>query len=46
MHIPMRELGSVALGLLLDHLGGGAMLPRRVELACRLVERQSTGPAR
>ncbi len=45
MHIPMREMGSEALSLLLDHLGGGPMLARRVELACRLVERQSTGPA-
>lgn len=45
IHIPMREMGSEALTLLLDHLSGGPMLPRRVELACRLVERQSTGPA-
>jgi DNA-binding LacI/PurR family transcriptional regulator len=46
MHIPMRELGSAALSLLLDHLSGGPMLARRVELACRLVERQSTAQAR
>lgn len=45
MHIPMSELGSAALGLLLDHLRGD-FLAQRVELACRLVERQSTGPAR
>lgn len=46
MHIPMREMGSEALSLLLDHLSGGPMLPRRVELACHLVVRQSTAPAR
>lgn len=46
MHIPMRELGSAALSLLLDHLSGGPMLARRVELACRLVERRSTAQAR
>jgi len=45
MHIPMRELGSTALELLLDHLSGGPMLPRRVELACQLIERQSVAPA-
>jgi DNA-binding LacI/PurR family transcriptional regulator len=44
MHIPMREMGSEALTLLLDHLSGGPMLPRRVELACHLVQRLSTGP--
>jgi DNA-binding LacI/PurR family transcriptional regulator len=42
MHIPMREIGAVALSLLLDSLGGMALPPRRVELACHLVERQST----
>jgi DNA-binding LacI/PurR family transcriptional regulator len=46
MHIPMREMGSEALSLLLDHLSGGPMLPRRVELACRLVVRQSTAKAK
>lgn len=46
MHIPMRELGSAALTLLLEHLSGGPWLARRVELACRLVERQSTAPVR
>lgn len=45
MHIPMRDLGAAALGLLLDQLNGGPMLARRVELACRLVERQSTARA-
>lgn len=46
MHIPMRELGSEALSLLMDHLNSGTILPRRVELACRLVERSSTARAR
>jgi DNA-binding LacI/PurR family transcriptional regulator len=46
MHIPMREIGSVALDLLRDNLSGLPMPPRRVELACHLVERSSTAPAR
>jgi DNA-binding LacI/PurR family transcriptional regulator len=46
MHIPMREIGAAALNLLLDDLGGYSIPPRRVELACRLVERQSTAPPR
>lgn len=46
MHIPMREIGAAALNLLLDDLGGFSMPPRRVELACHLVERRSTGKAR
>lgn len=45
MHIPMREIGSVALSLLLDDMAHSG-LPRRVELACNLVVRQSTAPAR
>lgn len=46
MHIPMREIGSVALDLLRDNLSGLPMPPRRVELACHMVERSSTAPAR
>jgi DNA-binding LacI/PurR family transcriptional regulator len=46
MHIPMREIGAASLDLLLDDLGGMDLPPRRVELACHIVERQSTGPAR
>lgn len=46
MHIPMREIGAASLDLLLDNLGGMDLPPRRVELACHIVERQSTGPAR
>ena len=45
MHIPMREIGAASLDLLLDDLGGMDFPPRRVELACHVVERQSTGPA-
>lgn len=45
MHIPMREIGAAALDLLLEDLGGFAMPPKRVELACSIAERQSTGPA-
>lgn len=44
MHIPMREIGAAALDLLLDDLGGMNMPPRRVEFACHIVKRQSTGP--
>lgn len=46
MHIPMREIGAASLDLLLDDLGGMDLPPRRVELACHVVERQSTGPVR
>ncbi|MCJ7995574.1 LacI family DNA-binding transcriptional regulator [Rhizobium cremeum] len=46
MHIPMREIGSVALDLLRDTLSGIPAPPRRVELACHLVPRASTAPPR
>lgn len=46
VHIPMREIGSVALDLLLDGLDGLATPARRVELACHIVERSSTAPVR
>ncbi len=46
MHIPMREIGAASLDLLLDELGGMAMPPRRVEFACHIVLRQSTGAVR
>ena len=42
--IPMRHLGAVALDLLRDQLAGGGMPPRRIELACPVVERASTAP--
>lgn len=46
MHIPMREIGAAALNLLLEDLGGMDAPARRVEFACHIVARQSTGPAR
>ena len=46
MHIPMHEIGSAALSLLLDDMAHSPLPPRRVELACHLVVRQSTAPAR
>jgi DNA-binding LacI/PurR family transcriptional regulator len=42
VHIPMRDLGPVALDILRLELGGMLLPKRRVELACRLVVRQST----
>jgi DNA-binding LacI/PurR family transcriptional regulator len=45
MHVPKREIGMVGLDLLRDELSGPPMPARRVELACRVVERQSVGPA-
>lgn len=44
IHIPMHEIGSVALDLLLDNVSGGGDPARRIELACHIVERQSTAP--
>lgn len=46
IHIPMHEIGASALDLLLDNVGGPAGPARRIELACHIVERQSTAPAR
>ncbi|TIP95697.1 MAG: LacI family transcriptional regulator [Mesorhizobium sp.] len=45
MHIPMREIGAASLDLLLADLGGD-LPPRRIEFACHIVQRQSTGPVR
>jgi DNA-binding LacI/PurR family transcriptional regulator len=42
MHIPMREIGYVALDLLRESLTNIPMPPRRIELACHLVTRGST----
>jgi len=42
IHIPMHEIGAAAIDLLLSNLGKFAGPPRRVELACHIVERQST----
>lgn len=44
VEIPMRAIGAAALDLLRDALTLPAAPPRRVELACRIVERASTGP--
>ncbi len=46
MHVPMREIGAAALDLLRDDVMGLPMPPRRLELACHIVERQSTAPVR
>lgn len=46
MQIPMREIGAAALDLLRDNVIGVGMPARRVELACHIVERQSTGRVR
>jgi DNA-binding LacI/PurR family transcriptional regulator len=46
MHLPMHEIGSAALSLLLDDLALTTLPPRRIEFACYLVERQTTAPAR
>ncbi|WP_199286148.1 LacI family DNA-binding transcriptional regulator [Paracoccus suum] len=43
MEIPMRAVGAVALDLLKEARSRG-LPPRRVELACELVLRGSTGP--
>lgn len=45
VHIPMREIGATALDLLLDSAGPLSGPARRIELACHIVERQSTAPA-
>ena len=45
VEIPMRAIGSLALDLLSEAHTAPALPPRRVELACRIVERGSTGPA-
>ncbi|MHB1101565.1 MAG: LacI family DNA-binding transcriptional regulator [Devosia sp.] len=45
MHIPMREIGGAALDLLREDLTGLPIPPRRLELACHLIERRSTAIA-
>jgi DNA-binding LacI/PurR family transcriptional regulator len=46
IEMPMRHIGAAAVDLLRD-LSFGTHLPaRRIELACRLVERQSCGPVK
>jgi DNA-binding LacI/PurR family transcriptional regulator len=41
----MHQIGALALDLLRDELSGLNFPPRRVELACRIVDRASVGPA-
>ncbi len=45
IEMPMRHIGAAAVDLLRDLQTGGAMPARRIELACRLLERGSVGPA-
>lgn len=44
VQMPMREIGAAALDLLRDHVTGPGAIPRRVELACSMVERASAAP--
>jgi DNA-binding LacI/PurR family transcriptional regulator len=43
MHLPSREMGGMALDMLREQMRGMREPARRVELACRLVERRSVG---
>ncbi|MFN3722108.1 MAG: LacI family DNA-binding transcriptional regulator [Paracoccaceae bacterium] len=43
IEMPMRHIGAAAVDLLRDLSLGGHLPARRIELACRLVERQSCG---
>jgi DNA-binding LacI/PurR family transcriptional regulator len=45
MHIPARELGEAAVEMLVELSTQGQRLVRRTELACRLIERDSTARA-
>lgn len=42
MHIPARELGETAIDMLVDQTVQNKSVPRRVELACRLIVRDSS----
>ncbi|UVF20429.1 LacI family transcriptional regulator [Microvirga terrae] len=44
MHIPARELGETAVDMLVELATHGERVVRRTELACCLVERDSTAP--
>lgn len=46
MHIPARELGETAVEMLVELSIQGQRVVRRTELACRLIERDSTASAR
>ena len=41
VHLPVAEIGTLALELLQDMIAGSVEIPRRIELACSMVERQS-----
>lgn len=41
VHLPVHEIGVIALELLQDIIAGNVMIPRRIELACAMNERQS-----
>ncbi len=41
VHLPVQEIGVIALELLQDIIAGNVTIPRRIELACAMVERQS-----
>lgn len=45
MQMPMAEIGGAAVELLRDLKSGLPLPPRRIELACRLLLRESTGAA-
>lgn len=42
IHIPIQEMGAMAVKLLLDRIGKGHASPIRVEFPCNLVRRQSS----
>ncbi len=44
MQMPMAEIGGAAVELLRDLRSGLPLPARRIELACRLLPRESTGP--
>jgi DNA-binding LacI/PurR family transcriptional regulator len=44
MHIPARELGETAIDMLADQTLHRQGISRRVELACQLIVRDSSGP--
>lgn len=41
VHLPVHEIGTIALELLQDMITGTVEIPRRIELACSMVERHS-----
>ncbi|SEN58512.1 transcriptional regulator, LacI family [Loktanella fryxellensis] len=45
VEIPMQAIGRLAIDLLREAHGAPDLPARRIELACRIIERGSTGPA-